>query len=220
MAMSATDLAARCNAIYTAAITDVLDRRGLQVQTLPPGLVPLREGMRLAGPAYPIKGQPAPGSDYDASLRNVLEMLGSVPAGHISVYETGDATTAHLGELSVTALRARGVAGAVIDGGCRDVDFILREDFPVFCRHTTPQDSTGRWQLVGHGDVEAEIGGVRVARGDWIVADRDGVVVIPAAVVESVVAEAEEKAATENAIRDAVRRGESPLEAYERFGTF
>ena len=218
--MSVGDLAARCDALYTAAIADILDRRGLTAQTLPPELVPLREGMRLAGPAYPIKGRPAPGSDYDASLRKVLDMLGTVPAGHVSVYETNDRENAHLGELSATALKARGVAGAVIDGGCRDVDFILREDFPVFSRHTTPQDSTGRWELVGHGDVELRIGGVGIARGDWIVGDRDGIVVIPAALAEDVVTEAEEKAATESEIRTAVRAGATPLDAYERFGTF
>jgi len=216
----ASELAARCNALYTAAITDILDRRGLTAQTLPPQLVPLRDGTRLAGPAYPIKGRPAPGADYDSSLRKVLEMLASVPAGHVSVYETGDREAAHLGELSATALKARGVAGAVIDGGCRDVDFILRENFPVFARFTTPQDSTGRWELVGHGDVELLIEGVRVTRGDWIVADRDGVVVIPSAIAEDVVAEAEQKAATENEIRDAVRSGTAPLDAYEQFGTF
>ena len=215
-----SDLATRCNALYTAAITDILDRRGLTAQTLPPQLVPLRDGTRLAGPAYPIKGRPAPGADYDSSLRKVLEMLASVPAGHVSVYETGDREAAHLGELSATALKARGVAGAVIDGGCRDVDFILRENFPVFARFTTPQDSTGRWELVGHGDVELLIEGVRVTRGDWIVADRDGVVVIPSAIAEDVVAEAEQKAATENEIRDAVRSGTAPLDAYEQFGTF
>ena len=218
--MFASELAARCNALYTAAITDILDRRGLTAQTLPPQLVPLRDGTRLAGPAYPIKGRPAPGADYDSSLRKVLEMLASVPAGHVSVYETGDREAAHLGELSATALKVRGVAGAVIDGGCRDVDFILRENFPVFARFTTPQDSTGRWELVGHGDVEVLIEGVRVTRGDWIVADRDGVVVIPSAIVEDVVAEAEQKAATENEIRDAVRAGTAPLDAYEQFGTF
>ncbi len=218
--MSSPDLATRCLGLYTAAITDALDRRGLTAQTLPPELSPLRDGMRLAGPVYPVKGRPAPGSDYDASLRRVLEMLGSVPAGHVSVYETGDRTSAHLGELSVTSLKARGVAGAVIDGGCRDVDFILRQDFPVFSRFTTPQDSTGRWELVGHGDIELEIGGVGVARGDWVVADRDGVVVIPAAIVEEVVSEAEAKAATETEIRAAVRAGTTPLDAYDQFGTF
>jgi regulator of RNase E activity RraA len=220
LAVSVGDLAARCHAIYTAAIADILDRRGLKHQTLPPGLVPLRADMRLAGPAYPIKGRPAPTSDYDDSLRKVLAMLATVPADHVSVYETGDDSTAHLGELSVTSLQARGVAGAVIDGGCRDVDFILRADFPVFSRFTTPQDSTGRWELVAHGDVEVEIGGVRIARGDWIVADRDGIVVVPAALAEEVVAEAERKAATESEIRDAVRAGATPLEAFARYGTF
>jgi 4-hydroxy-4-methyl-2-oxoglutarate aldolase len=220
MPASGAELADRCREIYTAAIADALDRRGLISQTLPPELLPLREGVVLAGPAYPIKGRPAPGSDYDTSLRSVLEMLGSVPAGYVSVYETDDLTTAHLGELSVTALKARGVQGAVIDGGCRDVDFILREGFPIFCRHTTPQDSTGRWSLVGHGDVEVEIGGVRIALGDWVVGDRDGIVVIPATLAESVVSEAEEKVRTESEIRLAVRGGMSPLEAYDRFDTF
>jgi 4-hydroxy-4-methyl-2-oxoglutarate aldolase len=138
----------------------------------------------------------------------------------VSVYETGDRETAHLGELSVTSLKASGVAGAVIDGGCRDVDMTVGEDFPVFSRFTTPQDSTGRWEVTEHGDVVLEIGGVHVARGDWIVADRDGIVVIPGNVAEDVIAAAEEKAATESEIRAAVRVGATPLDAYERYGTF
>jgi 4-hydroxy-4-methyl-2-oxoglutarate aldolase len=218
--MSSPDLATRCNALYTAAIADILDRRGLTTQTLPPELLPLRAGMRVAGPVYPIKGRLAPRSDYDGSLRKVLAMLGSVPAGHVSVYETGDHENAHLGELSVTALKARGVAGSVIDGGCRDVELIVGEEFPVFSRFTTPQDSTGRWELVAHGDVELEIGGVRVSRGDWVVADADGIVVIPGAISEDVIAEAERKAATESEIRAAIRAGTTPLDAYERYGTF
>src|SRR2546423_6769179 len=97
--MAVPDLAARCNELYTAVIADILDRRGFTAQTLPPELVPLRAGMRLAGPAYPIKGRPATGADYDASLRRVLDMLGSVPSGHVSVHETADGEPAHLAEL-------------------------------------------------------------------------------------------------------------------------
>jgi regulator of RNase E activity RraA len=147
-------------------------------------------------------------------------MLGSVPPGHVAVYQTNDTSSAHLGELSVTSLKARGCAGAVIDGGCRDVEFILREDYPVFCRYTTPQDCVLRWELVAHGDVTVEIGGVTVARGDYVVADRDGVVVIPVTVLEEVLEAAETMVATESEVRVAVREGVLPLDAYERFETF
>src|SRR5205823_14221240 len=107
-----------------------------------------------------------------------------------------------------------------IDGGCRDVEFILHEGYPVFCRHTTPQDMTPRWLLAAHGDVTVTIGDVRVAPGDYVVGDLDGIVVVPASMVSEVLAEAEEKVAIENKVRDAVRGGVLPLEAYERFGTF
>src|SRR3954449_1898299 len=214
------DLAARFSSVYTGALTDVLDRHGLLQQTLPPELAPLREGMRLAGPVYPVLGRPHPGHDYDTSIRLLLEMLGSVPPEHVAVYQSNDRACAHLGELSATSLASRGCAGAVIDGGARDVDFILRVGFPVFTRYVTPQDCVSHWELLGHGDVTIVVGGVRVAPGDWIVGDRDGVVVVPGERVEDVLAEAEEKVATENQIREAVRQGTLPLDAYERHGTF
>jgi len=215
-----TELASRFAAIYTGAIADVLDRMGRFEQTLPPAIRPLRPGMRLAGPVYTVEGRPRPNADYDTSLRATLEMLGAVPPGHVAVYQTHGEGSAHLGELSVTSLKARGCAGAVIDGGCRDVDYILREDYPVFTRHVTPQDCTHRWQVTGHGDVTIEIGGALIAPGDWVVGDEDGVIVVPGDVVPGVLEAAEAMVTTENSIRDAVREGMTPLAAYERFGTF
>ncbi|MBA3402239.1 MAG: RraA family protein, partial [Actinobacteria bacterium] len=156
---------------------------------------------------------------YDAALRKVLAMLGDVPAGCVAVYACGQERAAHLGELSVTSLKARGVAGCVLDGGCRDVRFILEEGFPVFCGHVTPEDSTWRWELEAT-QVPITVGTVQIEPGDWVVGDDDGVVVVPHALAESVLEEAEDKAATESEIRAAVRDGASPLEAYERYGTF
>lgn len=219
--MSATaDLSRRFSALYTGALTDVLDRRGHMQQTLPPELLPLRPGTRLSGPVYPVLGRPRPGHDYDASIRAVLEMLGAVPPGYVAVYETNDRASAHFGELSATSLASRGCAGAVIDGGTRDADYILREGFPVFSRYVTPQDCVPRWQLLDHGDVTIVVGGVRIARGDWIVGDRDGLVIVPATLVDDVLAEAEQKVSTESEIRDAVRGGTLPIDAYDRYGTF
>jgi regulator of RNase E activity RraA len=206
-------------AVYTAALADVMDTRGLRAQTLPAALRPLAPGMRLAGQAYTVGGRPVQQVDHDTALRRVLAMLGDVPAGHVAVYATGHEVSAHLGELSVTSLQARGCAGAVLDGGCRDVDFILETGFPVFSRFVTPEDSTWRWELTTTQE-PIEIGGVRIEPGDWIVGDADGVVSVPAAIAEEVLAEAEAKAATESEIRVAVRDGMLPLEAYERYGTF
>jgi len=90
----------------------------------------------------------------------------------------------------------------------------------VFSRYVTPQDCVPRWELLAHGEVTIVVGGVEIAPGDWIVGDADGLVIVPEALAEQILSEAEAKAATESEIRDAVRDGMLPLEAYERFGTF
>jgi len=209
----------RFGALYTAAITDVLDNMNLMSQTLPGELLPLQPGMRLSGPAFPIEGRPHPGMEYEPSIRKVLQMLGEIPRGHVAVYQTHGSTAAHFGELSVVSVKTRGCVGAVIDGGCRDVDYIIREGFPVFCRRTTPEDCIPRWEIQAWGH-EVTVGDVRVRNGDYIVADSDGIAVIPVEVVEQVLVAAEELATTENLVRDVVREGVLPLAAYERFGKF
>jgi 4-hydroxy-4-methyl-2-oxoglutarate aldolase len=209
----------RFAALYTAALVDVLDDHGLRRQTLPPEIRALAVGMRVAGRAFTVAGEPGEQEDWDAAIRATLAMLGSVPTGHVAVYATGHDRSAHFGELSAVSLASRGVAGCVIDGGCRDARFIVEEGFPVFTRFVTPEDSTWRWRVTATQE-PVEIGGVRVEPGDWVVGDEDGVVVVPDAVAADVLAEAERKAGTEDEIRAAVRAGTSPLEAYERYGTF
>ena len=205
--------------LYTAAVADVLDALGLEHQTLPPAIGPLRPGMRLEGPAFAVEGRPHPGHAYEPSIRRILGMLGDVPPGHVPVYATGDETCAQFGELSATALAAKGCPGVVLDGGTRDVAFIEATGFPVFCRYTTPLDSVPRWEAVAWGH-EVEIHGVRVATGDWVLGDADGVVIAPSARRDEVLAQAREIVGTENEVREAVRDGMTPLEAYERFGKF
>lgn len=205
--------------IYTAVLTDVLDDRGLREQTLPVEIRPLVPGTRIAGPAFTVEGAATDVQDWDAGIRKTLAMLGSVPPEHVAVYSCQMGHAAHFGELSATSLLTRGVAGSVIDGGCRDTRFITEIGYPVFSRFVTPEDCTWRWQVTAT-QVPITIGRVRIEPGDWIVGDEDGVVAVPHAVAGEVLAAAEEKAGTENLIRAAVRDGMTPLEAYEAYGTF
>jgi 4-hydroxy-4-methyl-2-oxoglutarate aldolase len=205
--------------LYTGAVADVLDALGLENQSLPPEIGPLRPGMRLEGTVFAVEGRTHPNHEYETSIRKILRMLGDVPPGHVPVYATGDDRCAQFGELSATALAAKGCAGVVTDGGTRDVAFIEAMGFPVFCRYTTPLDSVPRWEAVAWGH-EVEIGRVRVATGDWVLGDADGVVVVPAAHKDEVLARAREIVGTENQVREAVRGGTTPLDAYDRYGKF
>ena len=212
-------LARRVGALYTGAIVDVLDEMGLKHQALPPTIAPLQRGMTVAGPAFPIEGTARANMEFEESMTSILTMLGEVPSAYVCVYQTRDDTCSHLGELSVTALKARGCAGAIIDGGCRDIRHILREEFPVFCRYTSPVDAVGRWEVTSFGH-EISVGGVRVGLADYVVADFDGVVIIPGELRFEVLERAEAVAQTENHVRRAIREGMSPLDAYRRFGRF
>ena len=206
-------------AVPTAALADVMDDLGHGAQALPPSIRPLVVGMRLAGQAFTVLGEPADHGDWDTAIRGTLAMLGAVPSGHVAVYQCNHDRSAHFGELSATSLASRDVAGCVIDGGCRDVRLIAELGFPVFTRFVTPEDSTWRWHVTAT-QVPITIGTVRIAPGDWVVGDEDGCVVVPSGIAADVLGAAEAKVGKENLVRDAVRDGVTPLEAFDRYGAF
>ncbi len=217
----ADNLPRRFARMYTAAITDVLDEMGLQRQTLPSAIQPLTADMRTAGYAFTARGRPFRGAprDRDETLRRFLKMLGAVPADSVLVLAANDTVAAHFGELSAQWFRTRKVRGAVIDGSTRDAASISRIRFPTFVRSRTPQDSVPRWRVADWGQ-PLTIGGVRVALGDVVVADLDGVVIVPRRVAHEVLLRCEKLVGTENKVRRAVKRGMAPLEAYGKFGSF
>ncbi|MBI4636183.1 MAG: RraA family protein [Candidatus Rokubacteria bacterium] len=221
MATRSDTLPRRFARIYTAAVTDVMDEMGLMRQTLPSTIRPLTPDMRAAGYAFTARGRPFRGKprDRDATLRRFLAMLGAVPADSVLVLAANDNAAAHFGELSAEWFRARRVRGAVIDGASRDAASISRLRFPTFVRYRTPQDSVPRWRVADWG-APLTIGGVRVTLGDMIVADLDGVVVVPRRVAHEVLVRCERLVSTESAVRKAVKRGVTPLAAYEKFGSF
>jgi regulator of RNase E activity RraA len=214
------DLPRRLAAIpYTGAISDILDEMGLHDQVLPHEIQALRAGQTVAGRALTVLGEATASDDPEVIFVPLLKMLGDIKSGDVLVSQPNDNVAAHLGELSAETAQYRGCKGAVIDGGVRDVDYIEKLGFPVFARYRTPTDIIGRWRLVDF-NVPIRIGAVEVKPGDYILGDRDGVVVIPAGVAEEVIAKAEDVVQTENLVRNEILDGVHPLDAYKRHGRF
>ena len=204
---------------YTGALSDILDEMGYRHQVLPPAIQALEPRQTMAGRALTVSGRPQSGRERDDYFRPYLTVLGAVEPGDVIVSQPHDSTVSHFGELSAEAAKMRGGRGVVIDGGIRDVDYIVKLGFPTFARYKTPKDIVGRW-ILEEFNVPIVIGDVRIAPGDYIVGDADGVLVIPQAIAEKAIATAEEVVRTESLVRKAVMEGVKPLEAYEKFGRF
>lgn len=207
---------ARC---YTGVLHDVMRARGLADFTLPPRLRPLLPDRRLAGPAFTVLGRAAPDADPHETLLAWTGLLSKAPAGSVWVSQPNDDTVAHMGELSAETLRDKGVRGAICDGMVRDAEFLIDLGFQTWSSGFTPCDIVGRWLPEAH-DVEITIGPVTIAPGDFLLGDRDGVVRLPAAEAEDLIAEAEAAIATESEIRTAIKAGMDPQQAYLQYGKF
>ena len=113
----------------------------------------------------------------------------------------------------------KGVPGVVIDGGVRDVEFLIEMGFPVYARYATPRDIVGYW-MVDAMDVPIKIGKVAIAPHDYLLADRDGIIVLPRADAAEIVKAAGVAVGTESQIRTAILSGMDPQEAYLKYGKF
>lgn len=209
----------RYEKIYTGAITDILDEMGYHNCALSHDLKSLVPGQRVTGIAYPMYGEPTTEDNPDIVYSPLLKMLGDITEGQVIVSKANDDIAAHLGELSAETAKYRGCRGAVIYGGVRDTDYIINLGFPVFSRYTTPLDVLGRWQLLDY-NCEIEIEGVVVRPGDFIVGDRDGVLVIPQEISDELLLKAEEVVNTENLVRKDILQGVHPLDAFHKHGRF
>ncbi len=121
------------------------------------------------------------------------------------------------GELLTTAAMNAGCVGAIIDGAARDISKIAAVGFPVYARSTCVYDSLHRQRVIDI-DVPVEIDGVVFGPGDLVVADADGIVVVPRAVESEVLRLALAKVEGENNVRDAIRQGMKATEAFHKFG--
>ena len=217
--MIAATLTARLAACYTGAVHDVLRMMGHDNIVLPPDIKAIAPGTRLAGPVWTVSGHIDRTRTRDETLLGWCTLLARAPAGHVIVCQPHNHEIALMGELSAQTLQARGVLGYVVDGGSRDTDLVLEQRFPVFCSFLTPSDIVERWIPDRFGE-PITIGRVTIASGDYLLGDRDGVVIIPAKLAVEVVARTEEVVSTESEMRRALIDGMDPVDAYNRFGKF
>jgi regulator of RNase E activity RraA len=212
-------LAERLARCYTGVIYDVLRERDVEACVLPASIVALDRTMVAAGPVWTVRGAPDPSLSPHETLLRWTGFLSKAPAGHVVMMQGHDETRALMGELSAETLQHRGVRGYIVDGGCRDAAFIRRIGFPVFCDKTTPRDIVGAWAPVAYGE-PISYGQVVVRSGDWVLADADGIVVIPGAMAAEVIEAAATAMAKEDLVRAAILAGVDPQEAYLRHGKF
>ncbi len=212
-------LADRLEQAYSGAVYDVMRARGFPDCVLPNTLRPLDPSRKLAGVVYTVSGSRRVNLDAHETLLSWTALLSRAPRDSVVVCQPNDSTLAHMGELSSETLSYRGIRGYIVDGGCRDSEYILALGFRVWCRYFTPVDVVGRWAADTFGE-RIRIGDVSVKSGDLILADRDGVVVVPQSMAAQVVADVEEVMRTENKVRTAILQGVDPREAYLRYGKF
>ncbi|HXY50715.1 MAG TPA: RraA family protein [Terriglobales bacterium] len=213
-------LAERLRACYTGAVYDVLRaRRSTAAQVLPDYIRPLDVNCKIAGPVFTVEGRRDDTLDAHQTLLKWCELLSRARSHAVLICQPNDRTLAHMGELSAETLASKRVLGYIVDGGCRDSAFIEKIGFPVFCRYFTPVDIVGKWAATAF-EQPIRIGEVTIHSGDYVLADRDGIVIIPQALVSEVVEETEEVLRRENLVRKAILAGVDPVEAYLQYGKF
>ena len=213
------ELTERLGRCYTGAVHDVLRMMGHEHCVLPPAIKAIAPGTRLAGPVWTVSGRIDRTRSRDETLLSWCTLLSRAPAGHVVVCQPNNHEIALMGELSAQTLQARGVLGYVVDGGSRDTDLVLEQGFPVFCAFLTPADIVERWMSDRYGE-PVVIGEVTISTGDYLLGDRDGVVIVPRRLVEEAVARTEAVVATESEMRRALIGGMDPVDAYHKFGKF
>ncbi len=203
--------------LYSAVVSDALDTLGRREQSPPVMLYPYTSQKILVGRckttlwADMAHEDPRP---YELELAAVDECQ---PDDVFIAAAGGSTRSAVWGELLTTAACNRGCVGAIVDGAVRDVTKITALQFPVYARGTSVYDSKHRQRVIDI-DVPVELAGVVFTPGDLVIADIDGVVVVPQALEREALRLAWQKVNDENKTRDAIRNGMKAAEAYDKFG--
>src|SRR6476620_1774730 len=204
--MAAITLQQMRERLYSAVVCDALDKLGLKNQSPRVPLKPLTAPGVLVGRCKTTLWAEMAHEDsrpYELELQAVDTCR---PDDVLIAAAGGSMRSGLWGELLSTAARRSGCVGAIVDGAVRDVVKMTAMGFPVFARGTSPYDSRNRNRVVDI-DVPVEIDSVLFSPGDLVIADADGLVVVPQAVETEAINAAWEKVNAENVVRDAIAGG-------------
>ncbi|MCJ7571245.1 MAG: bifunctional hexulose-6-phosphate synthase/ribonuclease regulator, partial [Candidatus Thermoplasmatota archaeon] len=181
--------------VSTPNISDAMHKTGAMVD-----IKPVKLGFHMVGKALTVR-------TIDGDWAKPVEAIDKADKENILVIDVNGGKTAIWGELATNSAKKKGLSGVVIDGGIRDLDDIIKIEFPVFCRYVSPNAGEPK----GLGEIGAEIncGGQIVKTGDWVIGDDSGVVVVPQEIAQEIANRALDVKEQENRIREEIKKGSS-----------
>jgi len=190
-----TQLREAFSKVSTPNISDAMHRKGAMHD-----LRPIKLGFHMVGQALTV-------CTIDGDWAKPVEAIDKAEKGQVLVIDVSGSKTAVWGELATWSAKLKGLSGVVIDGAVRDLDDIIKMNFPIFCRHV----SSNAGEPKGFGEIGAEIrcGGQTVRSGDWIIGDDSGVVVVPQEIAQEIANRALDVKEQENRIREEIKGGGS-----------
>ena len=202
--------------LTTPLLGDILDREGRWHQFLPQPIKPLNPSHVVVGRAMPVRIADCTGPQAKP-FGKLTEALDALMPGEIYLATGGSMRCAAWGEIMTATARARGGAGAVLDGFHRDTPKVLEQNWPVFSRGSFAQDAGVR-SIVIDFRCPIEIDGALISPGDLIIGDLDGVIAIPQSMEGQVIEAALDKLAGERKVRSEIEAGSSSTAVFERYG--
>jgi 4-hydroxy-4-methyl-2-oxoglutarate aldolase len=203
--------------VEVASVADAMEQLYAQKAYMSHDMRPL-SAARFAGPAVTVHLKKEEHKEGAPASQGMLDAIDAAPPGSVYVMVLDDGLDyAGIGALMATAMKVRGLAGAVIDASVRDTPQIRRIQFPVFSRGVAPSTSINHFRFVASNE-GVTCAGVRVNANDIIVADEDGVAVVPRARAEAVLKKAQELDNTEHTMLPFIEKFRSIKEAVAKFG--
>ena len=203
--------------VEVASVADAMEQLYGQQSFMSHEMRPLSPA-KFAGPAVTVLMKKEEHKEGSAASQGMLDAIDNAPAGsvYVMVLENGG-DYAGIGGLMATAMKYRGFAGAIVDGGVRDTPQIRKLQFPVFSRGVVPSTTINHYRFAGV-NVPVTCAGVKVNGGDIIVADEDGVAVVPKAHAADVLKKAQDLDNTEHSMIPFIEKFRSIREAVAKFG--